>query len=96
MTVALRYPELLRALVPVDNAPIDANLKSAFYGYAQGMREIEEQQVIKQGEADKILEKYEKGREIFKCVRPFKPNSGGLGFSRPTISTHKSRPIAAK
>lgn len=59
MTVALRYPQLVGALIPVDNAPVDAILKSDFHKYVQGMRDIEEAQVKKQGEADDILKKYE-------------------------------------
>lgn len=59
MTVALRSPNLLGALIPVDNAPVDASLKSDFRKYLQGMREIEEAGVTKQAEADQILQKYE-------------------------------------
>ena len=59
MTVALRSPHLVGALIPVDNAPIDANLKSDFHKYLQGMRDIEEAQVRRQAEADDILKKYE-------------------------------------
>lgn len=59
MTVALRSPKLLGAMISVDNAPVDANLKSNFHAYAQGMREIEEAGIKKQGEADTILKKYE-------------------------------------
>lgn len=68
MTLALRSPKLLGALIPVDNAPVDANLKSDFHKYVQGMREIEERGVKKQAEADMILTNYEgvssRGREI--------------------------------
>lgn len=60
MTVALRSPQLVGALVPVDNAPVDANLNSDFHKYIQGMRDIEEAQVQRQAEADDILKKYEK------------------------------------
>lgn len=60
MTVALRSPQLVGALIPVDNAPIDANLKSDFHKYVQGMRDIEEAHVKTQAEADDILIKYEK------------------------------------
>lgn len=60
MTVALRSPKLVGALIPVDNAPLDTNLKSDFHKYVQGMRDIEEAQVRKQVEADDILKKYEK------------------------------------
>lgn len=59
MTVALRSPKFLGAMISVDNAPVDASLNSNFYGYAQGMREIEEAGVKKQVEADAILKKYE-------------------------------------
>lgn len=59
MTVALQSPGLLRALIPVDNAPVDANLKGDFRKYLEGMREIEEAGVRKQAEADQILKKYE-------------------------------------
>ena len=60
MTVALRSPRLVKALVPVDNAPVDANLKSNFHQYVRGLREVEESAVKKQAEADEILKGYEK------------------------------------
>ena len=59
MTVALRSPELVGALIPVDNAPVDAHLKNEFHKYAQGLREVEEARVKRQVEADDILKKYE-------------------------------------
>ena len=62
MTVALRSPKTVSALVPVDNAPVDANLSSDFPKYMQGMREIEEAGVKKQVEADTILKQYEEVR----------------------------------
>ena len=60
MVLALRSPQLLRALIPVDNAPVDANLKSDFSKYVQGMKKIEDAHVRKQAEADAILLDYEK------------------------------------
>lgn len=60
MTVALRSPQLLGALISVDNAPVDANLKGDFRRYVQGLRNIEEAGVTRQAEADDILKKYEK------------------------------------
>ena len=62
MTVALRSPKTVSALVPVDNAPADANLSSDFPKYMQGMREVEEAGVKKRVEADNILKKYEEVR----------------------------------
>ncbi len=59
MTVALRSPRLLGALIPVDNAPINANLQSNFHQYVQGLRKVEEAKVKKQVEAEKVLQRYE-------------------------------------
>jgi hypothetical protein len=59
MTLALRAPHKVHALVPVDNAPVDAALKSDFARYVQGMRQIEQAGVSKQSEAEEILKKVE-------------------------------------
>lgn len=59
MTVALRSPECVSALIPVDNAPVNASLKSDFPKYVRGMQEIENAKVTKQSEANKILEAFE-------------------------------------
>lgn len=60
MTVALRSPLLIKALIPVDNAPVDAHLKSNFHQYVKGLREIDQSNVRTQAEADGILNGYEK------------------------------------
>ena len=62
MIVALRSPKMVSALVPVDNAPMDASLSSDFPRYIQGMREIEEAGIKKRVEADAILKRYEEVR----------------------------------
>lgn len=59
MCVALRKRVPISALIPVDNAPVDAALKSDFAQYVQGMLRIENANVTKQSEADKILAEYE-------------------------------------
>lgn len=59
MTVALQSSDLVSALIPVDNAPVNAPLKSDFGKYVQGMQEVEAQGVTKQSDADKILKEYE-------------------------------------
>jgi pimeloyl-ACP methyl ester carboxylesterase len=61
MTLALRSPSQYSALIPVDNAPVDAALKSDFGKYVSAMREIEDHQppIQKQSDADKILAKHE-------------------------------------
>ncbi|KAI9721427.1 MAG: hypothetical protein M1812_002189 [Candelaria pacifica] len=64
MTVALRNPGQVQSLISVDNAPVDAALKSDFGKYIQGMRQIEDTQVRKQAEAHDILRKYEESLPI--------------------------------
>lgn len=59
MTVALRSPHIVKALIPVDNAPVDADLKSNFHQYMKGLWKIEESKVKKHAEADRILKGYE-------------------------------------
>lgn len=59
MAVALRSPSLVTALMPVDNAPVNAPLKSDFGKYVRGMQHIESEKVTKQSDADKILQDYE-------------------------------------
>lgn len=81
MTMALRAPGKYSGLVPVDNAPVDAALKSDFGTYLQAMREIEEHQppVAKQSDADKILAKYESDLAIrqFLLTNLIKKPAGG-------------------
>lgn len=64
MTMALRSPNRLKALVPVDNAPVDAVLKSDFSKYVQGLQEVERAKVSKQIDADEILKSYEESLPI--------------------------------
>ncbi|KAF2423312.1 alpha/beta-hydrolase [Tothia fuscella] len=60
MCVALRSPSKVANLIPVDNAPVDAALKSDFNIYVKGMMEVERAKVKKQSEADEILKPYAK------------------------------------
>jgi pimeloyl-ACP methyl ester carboxylesterase len=74
MALVLRSPSAYSGLVPVDNAPVDAALKSDFGTYVNAMREIEaknhahahassssssQQKPFRQADADTILQKYE-------------------------------------
>jgi pimeloyl-ACP methyl ester carboxylesterase len=61
MTLALRRPKSYTALIPVDNAPLDAALKSDFGAYVNAMKKIEDYRppVKKQSEAAAILAKTE-------------------------------------
>lgn len=62
MAVALRAPERVSALIPVDNAPVKAALQGNFSKYVRGMQKIEAEKVTKQSDAHKILEDYEEVR----------------------------------
>ncbi|MCJ1467268.1 hypothetical protein MMC07_005892 [Pseudocyphellaria aurata] len=62
--MALRSPDRLRALISVDNAPVDAVLKGKFSKYVQGLQEVERAKVSKQIEADMILQPYEEALPI--------------------------------
>lgn len=62
MAVALRNPDSTGGVISVDNAPVDAVLKSKFSDYIQGMRKILEAGVTKQADADRILQVYEEVR----------------------------------
>ena len=59
MAVALRNPKNVGTLIPVDNAPIDATLRSDFGKYIQGMKKILDAGITKQAEADNIMKEYE-------------------------------------
>ncbi|KAI2779454.1 mitochondrial hydrolase [Daldinia loculata] len=59
MALSLKEPSLIRDIVSVDNAPVDAVLGTSFAHYIRGMRRIEEAGVTRQSEADKILQEYE-------------------------------------
>jgi hypothetical protein len=62
MTVALNSPSMVGNLISVDNAPIDAALKSDFHNYVRGMRKVEDAQVKRLSEADEILKDFEEVR----------------------------------
>lgn len=59
MTMALRSRVQLKALVSVDNAPVEAVLNSDFEKYFRGLQEVEKAKVSNQIEADEILRSYE-------------------------------------
>lgn len=64
MVVALQNQALVDNIVSVDNVPVDAGLLSGFGKYVQGMRRIEEANITKQSEADKILAEYEESLPV--------------------------------
>jgi pimeloyl-ACP methyl ester carboxylesterase len=60
MVVALRSPEKVATLIAVDNAPVDAALKSDFGTYIKGMWDVERAKPKRQAEADELLKPYAK------------------------------------
>lgn len=71
MTLALRAPDMIKDVVSVDNAPVDAILASDFGKYVKGMKEIENAGVTSQKQADEILQKYE---EVYSSSTHFSQN----------------------
>ena len=65
MTLALQSPAKVHALIAVDNAPVDAALKTDFASYVQAMKEVLRAGVAKQTDADKILQKVEEVRASY-------------------------------
>ncbi|KAK5729421.1 hypothetical protein LTR17_011951 [Elasticomyces elasticus] len=59
MTIALRNKVSIGSLIPIDNAPVDAALKSDFGKYVQAMKRIEDAGCKRQSDADAILAEYE-------------------------------------
>ncbi|KAI9824826.1 MAG: hypothetical protein M1826_007248 [Phylliscum demangeonii] len=64
MTLALRRPGLVRALVAVDNAPMDAALPNDFGRYIVGMRTVEAGRVTTRRAADALLSEFEEALPI--------------------------------
>lgn len=99
MTVALRSPELVSALIPVDNAPVNAALKSDFPKYVRGMQHVESAKVSKQSDADKILKDYEEVRSPPTAHQEYGPflvysvrELTCPVSSNPPIPSHQPRP----
>ena len=69
MTLAIRRNELVRSLVSVDNAPVDASLRNDFPKYVRGLQEVEKFTPVKQTEADSILQQYEEVKACVNCSR---------------------------
>ncbi|KAF8433127.1 prolyl oligopeptidase-like protein [Terfezia claveryi] len=59
MAVSLRRPDLVRDIIAIDNAPIEAMMGSSFGQYIQAMRRIEDANLQKQSDANSILKEYE-------------------------------------
>lgn len=64
MMLALVSPTLVHDVVSVDNAPIRNMFQDDFASYIRGMKLVEEQNVFKQSEADKILQNFVKSLSV--------------------------------
>lgn len=86
MTVALSQPDLVRDIISVDNAPVDAALHGSFAKYIQAMRNIDEANVTRHYDADKILEQYESELVVrhFLLGNLHRPDGSTLKFRVPT------------
>lgn len=59
MAVCLRRNAPVASLVSIDNAPVDAALKSSFAAYVKGMRAVAARGTTRLSEADDVLRDYE-------------------------------------
>lgn len=82
MTLALRSPSLVRTLVSVDNAPVDATLRGHFSQYVQGLQSVEDAKVTNQIEADHILQMYEKDLSIRQFLLTNLVRTDGMKYLR--------------
>lgn len=89
MTVGLRNKVPISALVSVDNAPVDAALKSDFAAYVRGMNAITAAKITKQSEADAILAEYESSLPIrqFLLTNLARDKSDGVQKWRVPVDT---------
>lgn len=70
MTLALRSPKMVANLVAVDNAPVGVALNKDFAQYIRGMHKIQDSNVTRQAEADRILRDFEQvGGTCSRCLR---------------------------
>ncbi|KAA8898308.1 hypothetical protein TRICI_006569 [Trichomonascus ciferrii] len=92
MAVSLRRPGLVSSLIPVDNAPIDARLTSAFPLYVRGMKDVERSQPKSQKEAVEVMQKYEPSLPIvqFLLANLKKHDDGSYRFRIPLDTLGKS------
>jgi hypothetical protein len=60
--LALTKPELLQAIISLENAPISSKLSPTFKGYVEAMQAITDAKFTKRKEAEDFLAKYE---EVF-------------------------------
>lgn len=88
MAVALRQPNLVHSLLPVDNAPVDAKLGSDFNKYVKGMKVIDQMGVKQTKEAYKVMENYEKSLPIQQfLLANLKKNDNGIYKFRVPLDT---------
>ncbi|KAM5437537.1 putative ribonuclease III [Microsporum canis] len=59
MLLALRSPDLVSAVISVDNSPTSTRLSESFPSYIKAMQEIEMASVTKHSEADEIMQRVE-------------------------------------
>jgi hypothetical protein len=57
--LSLTHPEIARALIALENAPISSPLSPTFKKYVEAMKAIENAKLIKRKDAEELLAKYE-------------------------------------
>ncbi|DAA77456.1 TPA_exp: hypothetical protein A8136_6716 [Trichophyton benhamiae CBS 112371] len=96
MHLALRAPDLISAIISVDNSPNKTKLSERFPAYIKSMQEIENAGVTKQSEADEILRRVEPSLPIrqFLLTNLAREQSGqALRFRIPLAILGESLPL---
>ncbi|KZF19338.1 alpha/beta-hydrolase [Xylona heveae TC161] len=86
LTVALQSPDIVENVIAVDNAPVDAALRADFPNYVRGMKKVEDANVTKASEADKIMSEFEESlpvRQFLLSNLIREPGSPQLKFRNP-------------
>lgn len=64
MAMSFRRPDLVSALIPVDNSPVGQRLSKQFVDYIAAFKEIQSSQIKTQKEAFQVMGKYERSLTV--------------------------------
>ena len=64
--LALTKPEILKAVISLENAPLSSCLSPTFQQYIECMRAIEDAKITKRKDAEDMLAKYEEALAQFR------------------------------
>ncbi|KAK9460982.1 Alpha/Beta hydrolase protein [Lipomyces oligophaga] len=92
MAVALTRPDLVSAMIAVDNAPVSAALGKDIVSYVDALHIVETKKLKSVRDAFKALEKYEKNADIrnFLLTNAIRTEDGSVAFRVPLVTLARS------